>query len=91
MAVEEYVKELGGIPIVERVGHTFYHGQDDRGKTLCLGEKKSSHFYFSECYGVDDAVFASLRMTEILSKSSEKLSEIVDSPAKVSFHLREKL
>jgi phosphomannomutase/phosphoglucomutase len=44
-----------------------------------FGGEKSSHFYFSECYGGDDATFASLRMAEILSKSSERLSEIVDS------------
>jgi len=78
MAVEEYVKELGGIPIVERIGHTFIMGRMIEENALFGGEK-SSHFYFSECYGVDDAVFASLRMAEILSKSSEKLSEIVDS------------
>jgi len=78
MAVEEYVKELGGIPIVERVGHTFIMDRMIEENALFGGEK-SSHFYFSECYGVDDAVFASLRMTEILSKTSEKLSEMVDS------------
>ncbi len=78
MAVEEYVKELGGIPIVERVGHTFIMDKMIEENAL-LGGEKSSHFYFSECYGVDDAIFASLRMSEILSKSSEKLSEIVDS------------
>jgi phosphomannomutase/phosphoglucomutase len=78
MAVEEYVKELGGIPIVERVGHTFIMDRMIEEKALFGGEK-SSHFYFSECYGVDDAVFASLRMAEILSKTSEKLSEMVDS------------
>ena len=78
MAVEEYVKELGGIPIVERVGHTFIMDKMIEENALFGGEK-SSHFYFSECYGMDDAIFASLRMAEILSKSSEKLSEIVDS------------
>jgi phosphomannomutase/phosphoglucomutase len=78
MAVEEYVKELGGIPIVERVGHTFIMDRMIEENALFGGEK-SSHFYFSECYGVDDATFASLRMAEILSKGSEKLSEIVYS------------
>jgi phosphoglucosamine mutase len=78
MAIEEYVKALGGIPIVERVGHTFIMDKMIKEKAL-LGGEKSSHFYFSECYGVDDAIFASLRMTEILSKTSEKLSEIVAS------------
>jgi len=78
MAVEEYIKELGGIPIVERVGHTFIMDKMIKENALFGGEK-SSHFYFSECYGADDAIFASLRIAEILSKTSEKLSEIVDS------------
>lgn len=78
MAVEEYVKNLGGIPLVERVGHTFIMDRMIKEKAL-LGGEKSSHFYFSEVYGMDDAIFASLRMAEILSKSSEKLSEIVAS------------
>ncbi len=78
MAVEEYVKKLGGIPIVERVGHTFIMDRMIEEKAL-LGGEKSSHFYFSQVYGMDDAVFASLRMAEILSKSDRKLSEIVAS------------
>lgn len=78
MAVEEYVKKLGGIPLVERVGHTFIMDRMISEKAL-LGGEKSSHFYFSDVYGMDDGVFASLRMAEILSKSDEKLSEIVAS------------
>jgi len=78
MAVEEYVKKLGGIPLVERVGHTFIMDRMIEENAL-LGGEKSSHFYFSEVYGMDDATFASLRMGEILSKSSEKLSEMVGS------------
>jgi phosphomannomutase/phosphoglucomutase len=78
MAVEEYVKKLGGVPLVERVGHTFIMDRMIEENAV-LGGEKSSHFYFSEIYGMDDATFASLRMAEILSKSSEKLSEIVAS------------
>lgn len=104
MAVEEFVKQHGGIPIVERVGHTFIMDTMIAENAL-LGGEKSSHFYFSECNGVDDAVFASLRMAEILSKSGEKLSETVDflprypsiyeknfkCPDKVKFAVIEKL
>ncbi len=78
MAVEEYVKKLGGIPLVERVGHTFIMNRMIEEKAL-LGGEKSSHFYFADVYGMDDGVFASLRMAEILSKSDEKLSEMVAS------------
>jgi phosphomannomutase/phosphoglucomutase len=78
MAVEEYVKKLGGIPLVERVGHTFIMDKMISEKAL-LGGEKSSHFYFADVYGMDDGVFASLKLAEILSKSDEKLSEMVAS------------
>lgn len=78
MAVEEFVKEYGGVPIVARVGHVFIM---DRmiAEDAVFGGETSGHFYFPELYGMDDAIFASLRMAEILSKSGKKLSEIVDS------------
>jgi phosphomannomutase/phosphoglucomutase len=76
MAVEEYVKKLGGIPLVERVGHTFIMDKMIGEKAL-LGGEKSSHFYFADVYGMDDGVYASMKMAEILSKSDETLSEMV--------------
>jgi len=76
MAVEECVKEFGGVPLVERVGHTFIMGKMISEKAV-LGGEKSSHFYFADVYGMDDGVFASVKMAEILSKSSQKLSEMV--------------
>jgi len=76
MAVEEYVKKLGGIPIVERVGHTFIMDKMINEQAL-LGGEKSSHFYFADVYGMDDGVFASMKMAEILSKTDQKLSELV--------------
>jgi phosphoglucosamine mutase len=86
MAVEEFVKAHSGIPIVERIGHVFIMDKMISENALCGGET-SSHFYFLECNGMDDAIFASLRMAEILSKRGEKLSEIVDSlPKYPSIH-----
>jgi phosphoglucosamine mutase len=78
LAVEEYVKARGGTPIVERVGHTFIMDRMTAEKAA-LGGEKSSHFYFAETKGGDDAIFASLRMAEILSKSQRRLSEIFDA------------
>jgi len=76
MAVEEFTRSCGGVPIVERVGHTFIMDRMIREGAV-LGGEKSSHFYFPECYCMSDAIFASLRMAEILSKSDIKLSEMV--------------
>jgi phosphomannomutase/phosphoglucomutase len=86
LAVEEYVKAHGGTPIVEKVGHTFIM---DRMITedATIGGEKSGHFYFAETNGVDDAIFASLKMAEILSKTNEKLSAIFDNlPRYPSIH-----
>jgi phosphomannomutase / phosphoglucomutase len=76
MAVEEYVKKLGGTPIVERVGHTFIMDKMIGEKAL-LGGEKSSHFYFADVYGMDDGTFASMKLAEILSKTDKTLSELV--------------
>ncbi len=78
LAVEEYVKEHGGVPIIERVGHTFIMDRMT-SEHAALGGEKSSHLYFAEINGADDAIFASLRMAEILSKTSEKLSALYDA------------
>ncbi|MEM3700784.1 MAG: phosphoglucosamine mutase [Candidatus Bathyarchaeia archaeon] len=86
MAVEEFVRRHGGVPIVERIGHVFIMDKMIDENALVGGET-SSHFYFLECNGMDDAIFASLKMAEILSKRGEKLSEIVDSlPKYPSIH-----
>ncbi len=78
MAVGDFVKAHGGTAIIERVGHTFIM---DRmiAEGAALGGEKSSHFYFAETNGGDDALFASLRMAEVLSKTNEKLSAIFDA------------
>lgn len=76
-AVEEFIKKNGGIPIIERVGHAFIMSRVIK-ENAKFGGEESSHFYFKDIYGIDDAVYASLKMAEILSKSSKKLSEIVD-------------
>jgi len=77
-SVEEAIKARGGIPIVSRVGRAFIV-DIMKGEGAVFGGEKSSHFYFSEIYGLDDGVFASLKMAEILSKRGERLSEIVDA------------
>ncbi|WGM88459.1 MAG: phosphomannomutase/phosphoglucomutase [Candidatus Bathyarchaeum tardum] len=78
MAIKEYVEQLGGIPIVERVGHTFIMDKMIKENAV-LGGEKSSHFYFADVYGMDDGVFASMKLAEILSKTDNTLSELVSA------------
>jgi len=75
-AVEEFVRSKGGIPIVNRVGHAFIVNRMIEENALFGGEY-SNHLYFSDIYGFDDAIFAGLKMVEILSNKDRKLSELV--------------
>ena len=76
-AVEDYIKKKGGILKTSRRGHAFIQNLMRKEK-IDFGFEKSSHFYFSELKGFDDATFATLKIVEILSKSGRKFSEIVD-------------
>ena len=43
-----------------------------------LGGEHSTHFYFSDIYGFDDAIFAVIKMAELTSGSEKKMSELMD-------------
>jgi len=76
-SIEDYIKKKGGTLKTSRRGHAFIQKLMRKWK-IDFGFEKSSHFYFSELKGFDDAVFATLKIAEILSKSNKKFSEIVD-------------
>ncbi len=76
--VEEYVKSLGGTPIVNRVGHSFILNRMNQENAVFGGEY-SNHLYFSEIFGLDDAIFGGLKLLEILSANGKTLANIVDS------------
>jgi len=81
MMIEEVIRAYGGKPILSRVGHTYIVDKMLKEKAVFGGET-SGHFYFMELYGFDDAIYASLKVAEILSRRDEKLSEIIDSMPK---------
>ncbi|RJS87724.1 phosphomannomutase/phosphoglucomutase [Candidatus Bathyarchaeota archaeon] len=76
--VEEIVKKMGGKPVVSRVGRAYVMDLMKREGAV-LGGEVSGHLYFSDMYGFDDAIYAGLKMGEILSKTDMKLSQILDS------------
>jgi phosphomannomutase/phosphoglucomutase len=78
MSVEETIKGYGGKPVLSRVGHTYIVDKMLKEKAIFGGET-SGHFYFMDVCGFDDAIYASLKIAEVLSKRGERLSEIVDS------------
>ncbi|MEM4667861.1 MAG: phosphomannomutase/phosphoglucomutase [Nitrososphaerota archaeon] len=76
-ALREVILSCGCEPVEMRVGRAFFLRAIREMNGVIAGEK-SNHIYFSELWGFDDAIYALLKMAEILSKSGRKLSEIVD-------------
>ena len=62
------IKEFGGTPIMEKVGHSFIKARMKQTGALLAGEM-SGHFFFKDrWFGFDDGVYAALRCLESFGK-----------------------
>jgi phosphomannomutase len=75
-AVAEYVEEKGGIPVRERVGHSFMKATLRRKQGLFGGEL-AGHYYFRDNFYADCAVLAVVEILNLLWHSGKPLSELV--------------
>ncbi|MEM3502682.1 MAG: phosphomannomutase/phosphoglucomutase [Nitrososphaeria archaeon] len=76
--LDDIVKEKGIIPIISKVGHSFILEKMILENAIFGGEI-ASHLYFRDVYGADDAVYATLKVAEMLSSSNESLAEMVNN------------
>jgi phosphomannomutase/phosphoglucomutase len=74
-----------GTPIMWKAGHSLIKAKMKETQALLAGEM-SGHMFFKERYfGYDDAIYASLRLLEILARSERPLSALLDDlPKSVS-------
>src|SRR5262245_11640483 len=75
----------GGKPHMWKAGHSLLKAKLKETQALLAGEM-SGHMFFKERYfGYDDAIYASLRLLEILARSGQPLSALLaDLPKSVS-------
>jgi phosphomannomutase/phosphoglucomutase len=67
----------GGRPIMWKAGHSLIKQKMNEEAAEVAGEM-SGHIFFADRYlGFDDAIYASLRLFEILAKSGQPLSEML--------------
>jgi phosphomannomutase/phosphoglucomutase len=67
----------GGRAIMWKAGHSLIKGKMKEEKALLAGEM-SGHIFFADRYfGYDDAIYAMLRLLEILSETGMKLSALL--------------
>ena len=75
------IAKHGGKPIMWKTGHSLIKSKMKQEKALLAGEM-SGHIFFKDRYfGYDDAIYASLRLAEIVSKGDRPLSSyLADLP-----------
>ncbi len=76
-AVAEHVREHGGVPVRERVGHSFMKATL-REKDGIFGGELAGHYYFRDNYFADCAILAVIEVLDLLWKEGKALSELVE-------------
>jgi phosphomannomutase len=84
-AVPETIEAAGGVPLVNRVGHSFIK-QRMREESAVFAGEVSAHYYFRDFSQADSGVIPFLLMLELLSKRGEKLSAIL-APLRARYFL----
>jgi len=76
-ALIEDIEAHGGVPIMWKTGHSLIEEKIHQEKALLAGEM-SGHIYFADnYYGYDDAIYASLRLVELLGKAGKTFSQLL--------------
>lgn len=71
------VKKNGGTPIMWKTGHSLIKEKIKVEKAPFGGEMSGHIFFADRNHGYDDALYAGLRLIEILAKSKKKVSELI--------------
>jgi len=79
------IERHGGRAIMWRTGHSLIK-EKIKEEQAALGGEMSGHIFFADRYfGFDDAIYASCRLIEILSRTERKLSQLLEDVPKTFF------
>ncbi|MDY6855405.1 MAG: phosphomannomutase/phosphoglucomutase [Thermodesulfobacteriota bacterium] len=70
------VKENGGIPLINKCGHTFFKERMRKENAIFAGEM-SAHYYFRNNFYADNGMIPFLIIIETLSTTGKSLSKLV--------------
>lgn len=76
-ALPEMIEKAGGQPIMWRTGHSNLKKKMKEVASPFAGEMSGHLFFGDRFFGFDDAIYASARLTELVSKSDQKVSELL--------------
>ncbi len=75
-ATGEYITEHGGVPVRERVGHSFMKATL-REKNGIFGGELAGHYYFRDHFHADCPLLAVIEVFNLLRSTGKPLSELV--------------
>ena len=78
LGLVEFINSIGGRPFMWKTGHSLIKAKMKEIASPLAGEMSGHMFFADNYYGYDDAIFASLRLVQILSNERRPLSSIVD-------------
>lgn len=77
-ALPETIEAAGGVPVMWKTGHSLLKKKMKETGAL-IGGEMSGHLFFAEnFYGFDDAIYASARLLELLSKTTKDITELLE-------------
>lgn len=73
----DYIRKYGGEPIMWKTGHSLIK-EKIKSENSPFGGELSGHVFFSDRnYGYDDALYAGLRIVEIISRTGKTIRELL--------------
>lgn len=79
------IERLGGKAIMWKAGHSLLKAKMKETKAVLAGEMSGHMFFADRYFGYDDAVYASLRLVELVARMGRPLSTLLaDLPKTVS-------
>lgn len=73
--LEKEIKKAGGIPVAMKVGNPYYKEKLIK-EGGALGAETSGHMMYKEHYCIDDGLYATIKLINIMLKTGKKLSEL---------------
>jgi phosphomannomutase/phosphoglucomutase len=71
------IARLGGKPVMWKTGHSLIKKKIKEENAKVAGEMSGHMFFADRWFGFDDAVYASLRVAELVARSPKRLSEML--------------
>jgi phosphomannomutase/phosphoglucomutase len=76
-ALEDMIHKYKGTPVMWKTGHSLIKDKMKELGVNFAGEMSGHIFFADDFFGFDDAIYVSLRLIQLLSRTDKKLSELV--------------